>query len=115
MSNPATNTVVVAIEQYDTNNITPENPTGLLSRREAIRYPSLPNALANQVNIMLSEGVDAGIIPEIEALRDQKAALLGEMDLIAISDPLLQARRIERVKEYGNKKVKEGKVPSGPK
>jgi len=115
MSNPATNTVVVAIEQYDSNNITSENPLGLVSRREPIRYPFLPNALANQLNIMFSEGVDAGIIPEIEALRDQKAALLGETDLISMVDPLLQARRTERVKEYGNKKAKEVKVPAGGK
>jgi hypothetical protein len=115
MSNPATNTVVVAIEQYDTNNITAENPLGLLSRREAIRYPSLPNAVANQLNLLLSEGVDAGILPEIEALMEQKAALLGETPMIEMLDPLLQTRRTERVKEYGNKKVKEVKVPAGGK
>jgi len=66
------NEVVVAIEQWEDGK--------LLDRREAVHYFSLPNAEANQVNILLSEGVDYGILPEIEALRDAKAALLGETD-----------------------------------
>jgi hypothetical protein len=106
MSNPATDTVVIAIEQYSTVNITPENPLGLISRREAIRYPSLPNAFANQLNILLSEGVDAGIIPEIETVMNQKAAQLGETDFLAMLEPVIQARRTERVKEYAAKKTK---------
>ena len=88
-----TNTVVVAIEQYDAAMVTAENPTGLISRREAIRYPHLPNALANQLNILLSEGVDAGILPRIESLRDAKAAALGETELLAQIDPVIRQHR----------------------
>lgn len=94
------NEVVVAIEQYEDSK--------LISRREAIRYPGLPNMLANQINILLSEGVDAGILPEIEAMRDAKAALIGQTDLVEMVEPVIQSRREERGKEV--KARKEGKA-----
>ena len=103
---PENNTVVVAIEQWEGDK--------LLSRREPIRYPNLPNMTANQLNILLSEGVDAGILPEIEALRDAKAAMTGQTELVEQMDPLLQARRYDRQQEYVNKKSAPGQTKKTP-
>lgn len=101
------NEVVVAIEQYEDG--------VLFSRREAIRYPNLPNMLANQINLLLSEGVDAGILPEIEAVRDAKAELIGQVELVEMVEPLIQSRREERGKEVKARKEGKAKAPAAPK
>jgi hypothetical protein len=90
------NEIKVVIEQYE-NGV-------LFSRRVPVHYLNLPNALCNQINILLSEGIDAGIIAEIEAMRDSRAELLGQMNLIEQVEPLIQSRRVARMNEYFDKK-----------